>query len=71
MVLGSGSTCPHDLRFFAPDLASEGVGVEGCDVGGRGDVAKGRLRDMSSILTTVGCEAAAMSTTEGGGVRGA
>jgi hypothetical protein len=58
LVLGSGSTCPHDFRFLT-DLPSAAGVDEACDMSradeGAGEgVSKGTWR--SSILMVVGTE---------------
>jgi hypothetical protein len=60
LVLGSGSTCPHDLRFLTDlesPFADEGAGDDCEDVG----ESKGTWR--SSILMVV-----VAAVSEGGGV---
>lgn len=60
MVLGSGSTCPHDFRFLVGLASALGLGLE---TDGEEGVAKGTWR--SSILMVV---VVVEGSTVGGGV---
>lgn len=55
LVLGSGSSWPHDFRFFTDRAFSEpgGDGCDGCDVGGARDGVEKLGAVRSSILMVV------------------
>jgi hypothetical protein len=65
LVLGSGSTWPHDLRFLA-DLPS-GATDDGSDASGEGDCEG--VGDMGTVRSSI-LMVVEMGSTVGGGVSG-